>query len=287
MSTLDVVAYAGEKHGGVKPANFLDIGGGASAQVMADGLEIILSDPDVRSVFVNVFGGITPATPSPTASCRPWRCWATRRPSRSSSGWTATTSRRATASWRRPPPPVTVVDTMDGAADKAAELGERARRTPWRSSSTREQQGHRPGHHRLRGHQAHPADGRVRHQRRRRRQPAQGRVDVDGIPVFATVAEAMEETGADVSVVFVPPAFAKRPWSRRSTPDRAARRRHHRGHPGAGLRLVLGLRPGQGHPDHRPELPRPDQPGQVQRRHHPGHDHQARAGSGWSARAAR
>ncbi|MEV6301217.1 ADP-forming succinate--CoA ligase subunit beta [Actinoplanes sp. NPDC051861] len=59
MSTLDVVAYAGEEFGGVKPANFLDIGGGASAQVMADGLEIILSDPGVRSVLVNVFGGIT------------------------------------------------------------------------------------------------------------------------------------------------------------------------------------------------------------------------------------
>jgi succinyl-CoA synthetase beta subunit len=59
MSTLDVVAYAGEEFGDVKPANFLDIGGGASAEVMADGLEIILSDPDVRSVFVNVFGGIT------------------------------------------------------------------------------------------------------------------------------------------------------------------------------------------------------------------------------------
>ena len=58
MSTLDVVAYAGEEFG-VKPANFLDIGGGASAEVMANGLEIILSDPDVRSVFVNVFGGIT------------------------------------------------------------------------------------------------------------------------------------------------------------------------------------------------------------------------------------
>ena len=58
MSTLDVVSYAGEKFG-VKPANFLDIGGGASAQVMADGLGIILGDPDVRSVFVNVFGGIT------------------------------------------------------------------------------------------------------------------------------------------------------------------------------------------------------------------------------------
>jgi succinyl-CoA synthetase beta subunit len=59
MSTLDVVAYAGGDFGGVKPANFLDIGGGASADVMANGLEIILSDPDVRSVFVNVFGGIT------------------------------------------------------------------------------------------------------------------------------------------------------------------------------------------------------------------------------------
>ena len=58
MSTLDVVAYAGEKYG-VKPANFLDIGGGASAEVMANGLSIILGDSDVKSVFVNVFGGIT------------------------------------------------------------------------------------------------------------------------------------------------------------------------------------------------------------------------------------
>ncbi|WP_127794170.1 ADP-forming succinate--CoA ligase subunit beta [Agromyces sp. LHK192] len=59
MSTLDVVAYAGENHGSVKPANFLDIGGGASAEVMANGLSIILGDPQVKSVFVNVFGGIT------------------------------------------------------------------------------------------------------------------------------------------------------------------------------------------------------------------------------------
>ena len=59
MSTLDVVAYAGAEFGGVRPANFLDIGGGASAEVMANGLEIVLGDPDVRAVFVNVFGGIT------------------------------------------------------------------------------------------------------------------------------------------------------------------------------------------------------------------------------------
>ena len=59
MSTLDVVAYAGASFGGIRPANFLDIGGGASAEVMANGLEIVLSDPSVRSVLVNVFGGIT------------------------------------------------------------------------------------------------------------------------------------------------------------------------------------------------------------------------------------
>ena len=59
MSTLDVVSYAGEDHGGVKPANFLDIGGGASATVMANGLDVILGDEQVKSVFVNVFGGIT------------------------------------------------------------------------------------------------------------------------------------------------------------------------------------------------------------------------------------
>jgi succinyl-CoA synthetase beta subunit len=59
MSTLDVVSYAGEEFGGVKPANFLDIGGGASAEVMAAGLDIVLSDPSVKAVFVNIFGGIT------------------------------------------------------------------------------------------------------------------------------------------------------------------------------------------------------------------------------------
>ena len=59
MSTLDVVAYAGECHGGMRPANFLDLGGGSSAEVMATGLEVVASDPQVRAILVNVFGGIT------------------------------------------------------------------------------------------------------------------------------------------------------------------------------------------------------------------------------------
>ena len=60
MSSLDAVSFAGQEQGtGVQPANFLDIGGGASAQTMCASLEIVLSDPQVRAVLINVYGGIT------------------------------------------------------------------------------------------------------------------------------------------------------------------------------------------------------------------------------------
>ncbi|MFN2538169.1 MAG: ADP-forming succinate--CoA ligase subunit beta [Mycobacteriales bacterium] len=123
MSTLDVVAYAGEKHGGVKPANFLDIGGGASAQVMADGLEIILSDKDVRSVFVNVFGGITAcdAVANGIVQALEMLGSAASKPLvvRLDGNNVDEGHRILTEAAH---PLVTVVDTMDGAADKAAEL---------------------------------------------------------------------------------------------------------------------------------------------------------------------
>ena len=123
MSTLDVVAYAGEKHGGVKPANFLDIGGGASAQVMADGLEIILGDPDVRSVFVNVFGGITSCDAVANgivAALGILGAAATKPLVVRLDGNNVIEGRRILAEAAHPL--VTVVDTMDQAADKAAEL---------------------------------------------------------------------------------------------------------------------------------------------------------------------
>jgi succinyl-CoA synthetase beta subunit len=123
MSTLDVVAYAGEKHGGVKPANFLDIGGGASAQVMADGLEIILSDPDVKSVFVNVFGGITScdAVADGIVQALGMLGDAASKPLVVRlDGNNVDEGHRILAEAKLPQ--VTVVDTMDGAADKAAEL---------------------------------------------------------------------------------------------------------------------------------------------------------------------
>ena len=171
MSTLDVVAYAGEGHGGVKPANFLDIGGGASAEVMADGLDVILGDPDVKSVFVNVFGGITACDAVANgivAGAR--RSSATRRTSRWSSGWTATTSTRAARILTRPSHPlVTLVDTMDDAADKAAELASCGGLT-MAIFLNEDSQGHRPGHDRRRGHQAHHADAGGRHEHRRRRE---------------------------------------------------------------------------------------------------------------------
>ncbi len=128
MSTLDVVAYAGEKHGGVKPANFLDIGGGASAQVMADGLEIIASDPDVRSIFVNVFGGITSCDAVANGIVQALGMLgdsATKPLVVRLDGNNVEEGQRILAEAAHPL--VTVVDTMDGAADKAAELAGAAR----------------------------------------------------------------------------------------------------------------------------------------------------------------
>jgi len=123
MSTLDVVAYAGEKHKGVKPANFLDIGGGASAEVMSNGLDIILNDPDVRSVFVNVFGGITACDAVANGIVQALDIIgdaATKPLVVRLDGNNVEEGRRILAD--RNHPLVTVVDTMDNAADKAAEL---------------------------------------------------------------------------------------------------------------------------------------------------------------------
>jgi succinyl-CoA synthetase beta subunit len=123
MSTLDVVAYAGEKHGGVKPANFLDIGGGASAQVMADGLDVILGDPDVKSVFVNVFGGITACDAVATGIVEALKILgdgATKPLVVRLDGNNVIEGRRILDEANHPL--VTQVDTMDNAAAKAAEL---------------------------------------------------------------------------------------------------------------------------------------------------------------------
>ena len=123
MSTLDVVAYAGENHGGVKPANFLDIGGGASAEVMAAGLDVILGDEQVKSVFVNVFGGITACDAVANgivgalaklgdAASKPLVVRL--------DGNKVEEGRKILAEANHPL--VTLADTMDSGADKAAEL---------------------------------------------------------------------------------------------------------------------------------------------------------------------
>jgi succinyl-CoA synthetase beta subunit len=126
MSTLDVVAYAGEAHGNVKPANFLDIGGGASAEVMANGLEIILGDPDVKSVFVNVFGGITACDEVANGIVQALELLKTKGEDVTKplvvrlDGNNAELGRKILSDANHPL--VQRVDTMDGAADKAAEL---------------------------------------------------------------------------------------------------------------------------------------------------------------------
>ncbi|MFM1845666.1 MAG: hypothetical protein RIS19_139 [Actinomycetota bacterium] len=126
MSTLDVVAYAGERHGGVKPANFLDIGGGASAEVMAAGLDVILGDPQVKSVFVNVFGGITACDAVANGivgALATLGSSATKPLVVRLDGNNVVEGRKILADANHPL--VTVVDTMDEAADKAAELANR------------------------------------------------------------------------------------------------------------------------------------------------------------------
>jgi succinyl-CoA synthetase beta subunit len=121
MSTLDVVAYAGEAHGGVKPANFLDIGGGASAAVMANGLEIILGDPDVKSVFVNVFGGITACDAVAEGIVRALDTVRLTKPLVVRLDGNNATRGRAILDTHRHPL-VQQATTMDGAARRAAEL---------------------------------------------------------------------------------------------------------------------------------------------------------------------
>ncbi|HEY2499870.1 MAG TPA: ADP-forming succinate--CoA ligase subunit beta [Mycobacterium sp.] len=123
MSTLDVVAYAGEKHGGVKPANFLDIGGGASAEVMAAGLDVVLGDKQVKSVFVNVFGGITACDAVATGIVKALEILgneANKPLVVRLDGNNVDEGRRILADAAHPL--VTLVPTMDEAADKAAEL---------------------------------------------------------------------------------------------------------------------------------------------------------------------
>ena len=127
MSTLDVVAYAGESHGGVKPANFLDIGGGASAEVMANGLDIILGDEAVRSVFVNVFGGITSCDAVANgivAALGMLGDSATKPLVVRLDGNNVEEGRRILTEAAHPL--VTLADTMDDGADKAAELANTA-----------------------------------------------------------------------------------------------------------------------------------------------------------------
>jgi succinyl-CoA synthetase beta subunit len=128
MSTLDVVAYAGEKHGNVKPANFLDIGGGASAEIMAAGLHVILSDPQVKSVFVNVFGGITACDAVANGIVKALEILGSEEDKPlvvRLDGNNVEEGRRILADADHPL--VTLAETMDEGADKAAELAHAAK----------------------------------------------------------------------------------------------------------------------------------------------------------------
>jgi len=142
MSTLDVVAYAGEKHSGVKPANFLDIGGGASAEVMANGLHIILGDPQVKAVFVNVFGGITACDAVANGIVHALELLGDEADKPlvvRLDGNNVDEGRRILAAANHPL--VTLADTMDGAADRAAQLAAESAQSSTQSAQGSPEQG--------------------------------------------------------------------------------------------------------------------------------------------------
>ena len=127
MSTLDVVAYAGERHGGMKPANFLDLGGGSSAEVMATGLEVVASDPQVRAILVNVFGGITACDAVADGIVKALEILgdaATKPLVVRLDGNNVAEGRRILSEANHPL--VVLAETMDSGADKAAELAHKA-----------------------------------------------------------------------------------------------------------------------------------------------------------------
>ena len=250
MSTLDVVAYAGEAYGGVQPGQLprhrrRRLGRG-HGQRPGDHPR----RPGRQGRCSSTSSAASPpATRSPNGIVQALRLLAARGeavPSRWSSGWTATTPRRAGAS------------STDGGASRWSSRWTRWTARPaeppswpsWRERThmaiflNKESQDHRPGHDRLRGHEAHPPDARRRHQRRRRRQPAQGGPDGrrrrPASRSSAPSPRRWKATGADVIGRLRPAAFAKARGGggdrRRRSP---LRRGHHRGHPGARHRRVL------------------------------------------------
>ena len=218
MSTLDVVAYAGEAHGGVKPANFLDIGGGANAQVMADGLDVILNDPQVKSVFVNVFGGITACDEVASGIKGALEILGDEATKPLVVRLDGNNVDEGRADPRRAEPSAGHPGRHDG---RRGRQGRRARQREDEDKDEEEMsiylnkdsriivQGMTGGmgskHTTLMLDAGSNIVGGVNARK------AGTSVELGGqeLPVFGSVKEAMAETGADVSVVFVPPAFTK------------------------------------------------------------------------------
>ena len=262
MTTMDLV-----KRAGGEPANFLDIGGGARADKVAAAMRIILADPKVDAILVNIFGGIT----------------------RGDEVARGLIEARAVQE-RDVPMVVRIVGTNAAEAAvlleeahfaTAASLDEAAAKAVAASRGAAgvsilvgpRHAAPRPGHHRARGRVPQPGDAGLRHADRRRRHAGQGRPDrrsTARVPVFDTVAEAVRETGANTSCIFVPAAGAPDAVMEAAAAGIAHDLLHHRGHPGP--RHDPGGRDGRPgrRPAHRAELPGRDVARVGQGRDHPG-----------------
>ena len=265
MSTLDVVAQAGGR-----PANFLDVGGGAKAEEIVAALEVLLSDPKVKAVLFNIFGGITRCDEVANGILQALEQIDVRVPIVVRlDGTNDEEGRRILA--EADAPQLHPAKTMLEAAEMVVGAGEgRSRGVGWPSSSTRTPSSRSQG---LTG-----AQGQFHGKRNREYgtdlvagvTPGKEGEQVEGVPVFDTMHEAVAETGANTAMVFVPPPFAADAIYEAADAGIEHDHLHHRGHPRA--RHAAGLQPPAGHrlaPD-RAELPRRAVTGQGERRHHPG-----------------
>ena len=203
MSTLDVVAQAGGR-----PANFLDVGGGAKAEEIVQALEVLLSDEKVKAVLFNIFGGITRCDEVANGILQALDQIDVKVPIVVRlDGTNDEEGRRILAEADAPQLHPGEDDARGGRDGREAREG-RSAGARWRSSSTRTRSSRR-GADRARGPLPRPAQPRLRHRPGRRRHArARKAQDVEGVPVFNTVHKAVAETGANTAMVFVPPPFA-------------------------------------------------------------------------------